>query len=219
MRFHSGSRLPCLLLLALPSAVTAAATGPLHQTTSVSYTSSWGTAFPRLRWLRDSAIELVFGSSARSKDASATTWAAVHRQYRDHVVVRFNVTSQAEEADLRHAVHMFFLDVWALKSGEYVDIGLSRDKLGRIKAWLPQSLHEPFVVAENVAERVWATYPNGKRYGEGRVGGRERGGIDEWEERVGRDVVGRNRADGVDNMFFRDYQPLSVGPLRRLRFG
>lgn len=210
MRFPSGSSLQCLLLLAVPSVVTSAATGSLQQPTSPSPPSSWGTAFPRLRWLRDSAVELIFGSSARSKDNSEANWAAVHRLYSDHVVVRFNVTSEEEEAELRHAVDMFFLDVWAFKAREYVDVGLSKDKLGRVKAWLPKSLHEPFVVAEDVAERVWATYPNGKRFGEGRVGGRERGGIEEWEESVGRDVVAR-RVDSVDNMFFRDYQPLSVG--------
>jgi extracellular matrix protein 14 len=160
--------------------------------------------------LRDSAVELIFGSSARSKDLSdAATWAAVHKRYADHVVVRFNVTNQAEEEALRKGVDMFFLDVWAIKSGEYVDVGLSRDKLGRVKAWLPHSLHEPFVVAEDVAARVWATYPGRKRFGEGRVGGRERGGIEEWEERVGRRGIGK-RMDGLDNMFFRDYQPLSV---------
>jgi extracellular matrix protein 14 len=205
-------RLPPLLILLLslllPFAVTAAATGPIQQTTSVSSSSSWGTAFPRLRWLRDSAVELIFGSS-KSKDATATNWAAVHKQYRDHVVVRYNVTNQAEEQKLREAVDMFFLDVWAI-TPEYVDVGLSRNKLGPLKAWLPKSLHEPFVVVEDVPERVWATYPNGKRFGEGRIGGRERGGIEEWEEMVERDVVGR-REDGVDNMFFRNYQPLSVG--------
>lgn len=213
MRLHCGSSLQCLLLLvAVPSAVRSAATGSFQQTTSPPSPSSWGSAFPRLRWLRDSAVELVFGSSARSKDtsAAAATWAAVHRLYSDHVVVRFNVTDEAEEAELRHAVDMFFLDVWAFRAREYVDVGLSRDKLGRIKAWLPRSLHEPFVVAEDVAERVWATYPNGKRFGEGRIGGRERGGIVEWEESIARDVVWRTR-DSVENVFFRDYQPLSVG--------
>ncbi|KAH8908972.1 hypothetical protein BR93DRAFT_926094 [Coniochaeta sp. PMI_546] len=207
---RSGSLSPLLTLslaLLVPFAVTAAATGPVQQTTSPSSSSAWGAAFPTLRWLRDSAVELIFGSS-KSKDATTTNWAAVHKQYRDHVVVRYNVTSQAEEQRLREAVDMFFLDVWAFTQ-EYVDVGLSRSKLGPLKAWLPKSLHEPFVVVEDVAERVWATYPNGKRFGEGRIGGRERGGIEEWEERVGRDVVGR-REDGVDNMFFRNYQPLSV---------
>ncbi len=208
---RSGS-LPYLLTflvsLLLPFAVAAAASGPVQQTTALSSSPSWGTAFPTLRWLRDSAVELIFGSS-KSRDATVTDWAAVHKHYRDHVVVRYNVTNQAEEQKLREAVDMFFLDVWAFTQ-EYVDVGLSRSKLEPLKAWLPKSLQEPFVVVEDVAERVWATYPNGKRFGEGRIGGRERGGIEEWEERVGRDVVGR-KVDGVDNMFFQNYQPLSVG--------
>ncbi|KAB5575630.1 hypothetical protein GE09DRAFT_599020 [Coniochaeta sp. 2T2.1] len=200
-------------LLLSPLAVSAAATGPVQHatTTSTSSPSSAWSAFPGLRWLRDSAVELIFGPP-KDRDAVATaTWADVHKLYNDYVVVRFNVTNREEEEKLRETVEKWFLDVWAVKKGEYVDIGMLESKLPRMRKgpWLPGSLHSPEFVVTDVVDRVWATYPHGKRYGEGRIGGRERGGIEEWEERIARDVVGR-RVDDVDNMFFRDYQPLSV---------
>jgi extracellular matrix protein 14 len=209
------------LLVLSPTIALAVATGPVsHSHSSPAPPSTWSTAFPHLRRLRDTAVELLFGSSSAPKPSSlsSTTWASVQSRFANQAVVRFNVSSREEERALREATDRLFLDIWAL-TPEYVDVRVRKAELKAALSLLPESLGRPFVVVEDVAKLVWGTYPQGKRWGEGRVGGRERGGIEEWEERVGRGLVAGGTRDGVDNMFFRDYQPLSVGDFYSMESG
>jgi extracellular matrix protein 14 len=114
------------------------------------------------------------------------------------VVVRFNVTNSEEEGALSNAADRLFLDVWAF-TDDYVDVRLRKDDVVSLMTLLPSTM-QPSVLIPDVAAAVWATYPSGKnRFGP------------DWADTA----MLRNQLDGVDNIFFRDYQPLSVSIPRR----
>jgi extracellular matrix protein 14 len=141
-------------------------------------------------------VETVFGGGPRVEEkASKTGWAAVQARYRNDVVVRFNLTSQGEEQALSEAADRLFLDVWAAVAGEYVDVRLHRDDLPGLLGLLPGSLREPLMLVTDVADKVWATYPNADNKANA--------------ERVDARMI-KSSVKGMDNIFFQDYQPLSV---------
>ncbi|RKU45994.1 putative metallocarboxypeptidase ecm14 [Coniochaeta pulveracea] len=199
MRLKHGPVLSVLpsvfLLLASPPLVAAA-----HHNAAAPHTGA-GHVFPFLRWLRDSAVETVFGSSKPLEDKDTRAgWAAVQARYRNDVVVRFNVTNQGEEQALSEATDRLFLDVWAAVAGQYVDVRLHREDIPGLLGLLPKSLREPLTLVTDVADKVWETYPE-------KAGGR-RATVDEVDKIDVRTV--RSGTGGVDNIFFKDYQPLSV---------
>lgn len=168
-------------------------------------------SFPLLRWLRDSAIEVVFGSRTERTNPDGNTsngadYAAVQARYRHDVVVRFNVTNQGEEQALSEAADRLFLDVWAVKTREFVDVRLHRDDLPSLLTLLPQSLQQPLTLVTDVAEKVWGTYPQGKKVKVKTQGSKKEGTEEMFDHRMLAPNV-----PGVDNLFFSDYQPLSVG--------
>lgn len=189
------STLPSVLLLlgSLPSIAAA------HHNAAAPHTGG-GHVFPFLRWLRDSAVETVFGTSKPLEDKDTSIeWAAVQARYRNDVVVRFNVTNQGEEQALSEATDRLFLDVWAAVAGQYVDVRLHREDIPGLMGLLPKSLREPLTLVTDVADKVWETYPD-------KTGGRPAGiQGDTIDARTVRSGTG-----GVDNIFFQDYQPLSV---------
>lgn len=201
-----------ILLAAFPiSASAAAGTSAPRRDTAISpphqsANRDGGHVFPLLRWIRDSAVEIVFGRPASSGRGGARGGrnpgsvrqygGAARARYSNDVVVRFNVTSLEEEAALEDAAGRLFLDVWAF-TDDYVDVRLHKDDVASLMTLLPSSLH-PAVLIPDVAAAVWATYPSYSS-------GKETLGLD-WVD----PATIRPSAEGVDNIFFRDYQPLSV---------
>ncbi|KAK3326499.1 hypothetical protein B0H66DRAFT_551085 [Apodospora peruviana] len=182
---------------------TAAAAGPRHDAreTNLAHNchSDRGHVFPFLRWLRDSAVEIVFGpppSSGRRGAKETKPDAALWSQYRKEVVVRFNVTNSEEEAALSRAANQMFLDIWAF-TPEYVDIRLHRDYLSSLLTLLPKSL-QPTVLIADVAAAVWNTYPS------------KRAACFQGDSTVTDQAGASKLVDGVGDIFFQDYQPLSV---------
>lgn len=100
--------------------------------------------FPQLTWLRDTAIEKIFGGgSAKAADAetakengqaaassrrplSAQLPATLLAKYGGDVVLRFNITTEEEEAALAEAADTLFLDVWEF-TNNWADIRLAED--------------------------------------------------------------------------------------------
>jgi extracellular matrix protein 14 len=103
--------------------------------------------FPQLTWLRDTAIEIIFG--VQPKTDTATTTTAVGQanvqttpsqrrpssaqlpdtllaKYGGDVVLRFNITTVEEEAALAEAADTLFLDVWEF-TNNWADIRLAED--------------------------------------------------------------------------------------------
>ena len=94
--------------------------------------------FPQLTWLRDTAIEKVFGVPPKSKQlqgnqpappprsASAQLPATLRAKYGGDVVLRFNISTWEEEAALSEAADTLFLDVWEF-ADNWADIRLRED--------------------------------------------------------------------------------------------
>lgn len=105
---------------------------PYHRSHSV---------FPQLTWLRDTAIEKIFGVKTKTETAtpqengqvtssrrplSAQLPATLLAKYGGDVVLRFNITTSEEEAALAEAADTLFLDVWEF-TNNWADIRLAED--------------------------------------------------------------------------------------------
>ena len=94
--------------------------------------------FPQLTWLRDTAIEKVFGVPTKSAKAgsekpncashtsSSQIPATLLAKYGGDVVLRFNLSTPHEEQALAEAADTLFLDVWEFTSN-WADIRLRED--------------------------------------------------------------------------------------------
>jgi extracellular matrix protein 14 len=199
--------LPYLVHILLVSVVVSvsvlAQAPPNHRSHHViAETSASPRLFPFLTWLRDGAIELIFGRPpAKVETATATKFREnLMARYADEVVLRFNVTTLDEEQALSEAAGRMFLDVWAFTK-DFVDIQLHRDDVASLLRLVPKSLSKSYSsLIPDLAAAVYATYPSSYLRNEA-AGKRRRGTAD----------LGLSRIDG-DNIFFRDYQPLPVRP-------
>ncbi len=106
----------------------------LHQT-AAPRSSRLKDVFPQLTWLRDTAIEKVFGAHPKSSKCveqcdrpktSSQLPATLLAQYGGDVVLRFNITTSEEVTALSEAADTLFLDVWEFTS-DWVDIRLRKD--------------------------------------------------------------------------------------------
>lgn len=90
--------------------------------------------FPQLAWLRDTAIEKVFGLPPNSKatpsrptstspTSNSQLPAKLLAKYGGDVVLRFNLSSHAEEKALAEAADTLFLDIWEF-TNNWADIRL-----------------------------------------------------------------------------------------------
>ena len=101
--------------------------------------------FPQLRWLRDTAIEKVFGSPPRVSQVFGQAGCDKHSsrltshqlppkllaKYGGDVVLRFNLSAAHEERALAQAADTLFLDTWEFTSN-WADIRLREDDVGFI---------------------------------------------------------------------------------------
>lgn len=94
--------------------------------------------FPQLTWLRDTAIEKVFGlppktsnsctnkPSCLSPKSSSQLPATLLAKYGGDVVLRFNLSTPHEEQALAEAADTLFLDVWGF-TNNWADVRLRED--------------------------------------------------------------------------------------------
>lgn len=156
--------------------------------------------FPFLAWLRDGAVEFVFGAPPAKTAARPTSHiqAAFQNKYKDQVVLRFNLTTVEEETVFAEAAARLFLDVWAFNH-EYVDVRLRNDDVASLLGLLPQSLSASYsTLITDLAASVYDTYPSAAAATR----------TENLEDR--RAFLQYSRREG-DNVFFQEYQPLSVG--------
>ncbi|KAK3398988.1 hypothetical protein B0T20DRAFT_435749 [Sordaria brevicollis] len=152
-----------------------------------------GSALDGLTWLRESVSEIIFGrpSTTISEDSDSTSSpsAAPLSRYRDDVVVRFNVADPTNQIVLHQVVKEKNWEVWA-STPEFVDIRLKKDQLKVI----PPSLETQWnVLVPDLEEAVQATYPAKN----------DAGNFPDVAEKLGAAYM-------KGNIFFHDYQPLSV---------
>lgn len=110
---------------------------------------SWSLrgVFPQIAWLRDTAVEKVFGippKAARTGADKASRPSAqlpgnLLAKHGGDVVLRFNITTPLEEQQLAEAADTLFLDVWEFTSN-WADIRLSQDDVGLLALVLSKLL-------------------------------------------------------------------------------
>ena len=94
------------------------------------------SVFPQLTWLRDTAIEKVFGLPPKTvkpgcdkhtpHPASSQLPSTLLAKYGGDVVLRFNLSTTYEEQALAEAADTLFLDVWEFTSN-WADIRLREE--------------------------------------------------------------------------------------------
>jgi extracellular matrix protein 14 len=196
-------RLPAPKLVALPVALALALSFPGVSGAGIQSSQfegdgrpdSPGHVFPFLKWLRDSAVEAVFGKPSTRAKASMPG-ATLQSRYRNDVVIRFNVTNSDEEGALARAGEQMFLDIWAF-TPEFVDIRLDKDDVSSLLTLLPKSLQSSVLIPD-VAAAVWATYPSTAVE------------TSRFDSSKADPAKMRASLDGMGNIFFRDYQTLPV---------
>ncbi|KAF8423676.1 hypothetical protein EV426DRAFT_533901 [Tirmania nivea] len=114
-------------------------------------------------------------------------------KYTGDIVLRFNLTTQAEGKALVEASQVLLLDVWS-STKEHVDIRLPERDVPSLLGLLPNTLqHAHALLIPDLGRAIQETFP-----------GAQKPFSDPLLEETSREKV-----DG-SNIFFQDYQPLSV---------
>ncbi|PQE10816.1 putative metallocarboxypeptidase ecm14 protein [Rutstroemia sp. NJR-2017a BBW] len=178
---------------------------PVHKSRNV---------FPQLTWLRDTAIEKVFRLSPKTaklpspqsnnfqRPVITQLPATLLAKYGGDVVLRFNLSSAAEEEALAEAANTLFLDVWEFTSN-WADIHLREDDVPSLLGLLPKSLQTAYShLMPDLAKSIYQSYPS-MAYADVAFPSKH-------SEQAFTPALRTGSVDGVDNIFFHDYQPLSV---------
>ncbi|KAI1497141.1 hypothetical protein F5X99DRAFT_397950 [Biscogniauxia marginata] len=149
--------------------------------------------------------------SSRKSSKNLNRWLENHpklvdnlRTYEDQVVIRFNVSTSQHEAALRKAIDQMLLDVWEF-TANYTDIRLEGRRIRPLLGILPPSLRDNHsILIPDLARVIAATYPSSippypavQSLSDGR-------GITPAHD------ISLPKRQGIDDVFFHDYQPLSV---------
>lgn len=114
------------------------------------------------------------------------------------MVLKFVTSTPQELAALEQAVDDFSLDVWE-STKDWTHIRISKDDLPTLLGSLPESLQEAYsTVMPDLAEAIYNTYP---------VESSKKSTLSEFRSKFLNKKV---QLSSEDNIFFNEYQPLSV---------
>ena len=123
-------------------------------------------------------------------------------------MLRFNISKDDEAKSLAEAADTLLLDIWEF-TDEWVDIRLSTDIVGPLLGLLPDSLqtsHAPLLSERDLAQAIYATYPVSRD----QAGGTVQSTYHPPSLRDRPLSHPRQQDNEETNIFFNDYQPLSV---------
>ncbi|PGH08969.1 extracellular matrix protein 14 [Blastomyces parvus] len=214
-QFTHGTLLAILALANTISAIPSFSTDnyPAHPAEPVTLFAQSQPQAPLGLWtrLRNSVIETLWGVPPQQRNHRGgnkqqyplySAPASLRARYGDDIVLRFRLRTADEVKALVEASSILFLDVWA-STDEWVDIRLAKDVVPSLLGLLPKSLqtaHAPLI--HDLPQTVYESYPSSSQ----RSPDNGRGFLPSSEP-----------SSDVTNIFFEDYQPLSViGPWMRL---
>ncbi|KAL9586906.1 MAG: hypothetical protein Q9212_000578 [Teloschistes hypoglaucus] len=194
-----------LFCLSLPSVTAAVFPYNIQSTPTFQQQSARSTSIATR--LRDGLIRLVWsihtnGPSPAAEplpvsSGPATPPSTLFARYGGDLVLRFNVRTSEEVAALTQAVDVLFLDVWEFNS-HFLDIRVSKDVVPSLLGLLPPSLqHAHTPLMHDLAQSIFETYND--EY----LPTRE-------SHRPFSPVLQSSQDTDSTNIFFRNYQPLSV---------
>ncbi|KAK3109428.1 putative metallocarboxypeptidase ecm14 [Teratosphaeriaceae sp. CCFEE 6253] len=218
MRPHAALlALPAALLVSTVIAVPSPAAYLQHQqpfsasTSAVPARSRWRTLSDRLItsiW-RSTSSEKNAGSGGPRTDRQAP--AHILAQYGGDVVLRFNLSTAAEARSLAEAADTLLLDVWEF-TDDWVDIRLAKDIVQPLLGLLPRSLqhaHTPLLAGRDLAQAIYDTYPAPRHPSSSPPTTTPPSHLLP-NDRPFSPALHHHQPTSESNLFFADYQPLSV---------
>ena len=194
-----------LLCLALaPITICATSIRYADRSSHEVHSQSW------LSWARDSLIQSLWqvpGKKASvrpngTKSPNTGDATALQTRYGGDLVLRFDIKTHEEAKALGDAVNILFLDVWEFAQN-WVDIRLSKDVVDSLLGLLPSSLqHAHTPLMHDLAKAIYDSYPS-PAFADPSPSSSE--GTRSFSPNLGQQEQGNER-----NIFFRNYQPLSV---------
>ncbi|KAL8896842.1 MAG: hypothetical protein Q9192_002880 [Flavoplaca navasiana] len=155
--------------------------------------------------LRDGLIRSIWSIPSYAAERGATNIkfdSTLLARYGGDVVLRFAINSPEEAAALSEAVHILFLDVWEFNA-DWVDIRLAKDVVPSLLGLLPPSLqHAHTPLMHDLAQAIFESYPS-LTIEDPSPPARD-------EIRPFSPVLHTIPDTDETNIFFRNYQPLSV---------
>ena len=212
MRVHKHA---LLALPALLSAFVVAVPSPASYFQSPLIAHSIEQQQPRWRSLSDRVIGSIWGVEKKQSGRTARPNASTERKppphtlarYGGDVVLRFNVSTSEEAKRLAEAADTLLLDVWEF-SRDWVDIRLAKDVVPSLLGLLPSTLqqsHTPLLHERDLAQAIYDTFPVPR----GQAATQTTSTPSHLHDRPFGPAL--RQANGLeDNIFFNNYQPLSV---------
>ncbi|OCL07807.1 hypothetical protein AOQ84DRAFT_389275 [Glonium stellatum] len=159
------------------------------------------------RRLSDAIIRRIWGLPERQKSLGTPSGEApiaggvpsgkLLARYGEDIVMRFNISSADEASALAEASDILFLDVWEFNEN-WVDIRIAKDVVPSLLGLLPPSLqtsHVALMQDLDLAQAIFDSYPSPSS-------------TQTHEDRSFTPTL--RTSSSSENLFFQDYQPLSV---------
>ncbi|KAI5272915.1 hypothetical protein E4T47_03988 [Aureobasidium subglaciale] len=156
---------------------------------------------PAWRSVTDAIVRTIWSPPLHSRPGSQVN-ALPHHKNSDDVVVRFNISNFKDATSLADAADTLFLDLWEF-TDDWVDIRLQKDLIPSLLGLLPASLHQAHNLLMDeftLQNAISDTYPSSRS-----------SRLLQSNGPTHHNTLGpKLGVSSSDNIFFNDYQPLSV---------
>ena len=157
---------------------------------------------PAWRSVTDAIVRNIWSPPVDSRPEPVAN-SPSHHKHSDDVVVRFNISNAQDASSLADAADTLFLDLWEF-TDDWVDIRMQKDLVPSLLGLLPSSLHQSHALLMDeftLQNAISDTYPSSRST---RMLHQSNGPThhNAFAPKLG--------VSSSDNIFFNDYQPLSV---------